>query len=246
MTQAPDRRWRWPHAEPGAVTWWRRALHWFGKDFLFRWILLPLTGGCTVYGAENLPPGGGAVLAANHVSFADPPWIGACVHRRVYAMAKRELFEAPVFGWIIHSVFAFPVDRSIADHVALRHGIDLVSRGEILLIFPEGGRSPDGEIRQGSIAPAMVAGRAGVPIIPTAIVGTERVLPRGAKFFRRHRTAIAFGEPVMVTPDADGRLSRAVLDAATNDVMDRIRALRAFLLDRAAAKDAPAERRSRD
>jgi 1-acyl-sn-glycerol-3-phosphate acyltransferase len=242
VTQAPDRHWRWPHAEPGAPVWWRRVLQWFGKDLLFRWILLPLTGGCSIYGAENLPRSGGAVLAANHVSFCDPPWIGACVRRRVYAMAKRELFEVPVFGWIIHSVFAYPVDRSIADHVALRHGIDLVSRGEVLLIFPEGGRSLDGEVGEGSIAPAMVAGRAGVPIIPVAVIGTNKVLPRGSNYLHHHRTAIAFGEPMVVTPDADGRLSRAVLDAATSETMDRIRALRAFLLDRLAAKDAPPRR----
>jgi 1-acyl-sn-glycerol-3-phosphate acyltransferase len=244
VTPPSDPRWRWPHAEPGAVTWWRRALQWFGKDLIFRWILLPLTGGCSIYGAENLPRTGGAVLASNHVSFADPPWIGACVHRRVYAMAKRELFEAPIFGWIIHSVFAFPVDRSIADHVALRHGIDLVSRGELLLIFPEGGRSPDGEVQKGSIAPAMVAGRVGVPILPVAIVGTDRVLPRGAKFLHHHRTAIAFGEPMTVTPDAAGRLTRAVLDAATTELMDRIRALRAFLLERLAEEKAPRARPS--
>jgi 1-acyl-sn-glycerol-3-phosphate acyltransferase len=203
---------------------------------------MPLTGGCLIFGRENLPLQGGAVLAANHISFADPPWIGSVPHRRVYAMAKRELFETPVFGWIIHSILAYPVDRSIADHVALRHAIELVTRGELLLIFPEGGRSPDGEIQKGSIAPAMVAGRAGVPILPVAIVGTDRVLPRGAKFLHHHRTAIAFGEPMMVTPDADGRLTRVVLDAATTEVMDRIRALRAFLLERLAEEKAPRAR----
>lgn len=243
MTPASDRRWRWHHPEPGAPTWWRRAAYWFGKNVVFRWLLIPLTGGRSVHGVENVPRHGGAVLAPNHISFADPPWIGSAVPRRVYFMAKRELFEAPVFGRIIHSVFAYPVDREAADRAAIRHAIDLVTRGELLLVFPEGGRSETGEVGEGGIAPAMIAGRAGVPLIPAAVLGTDRVLPRHSKRLHRAHTTVAFGEPILVEPDADGHLSRDALEAATATLMARIRDLRAALL---AAEDARVARRSDD
>jgi 1-acyl-sn-glycerol-3-phosphate acyltransferase len=229
---ATERRWKWPHPEPGAPTWWRRVLFWFGKNVVFRWTLIPLTGGRTVYGVGNVPREGGAVLAANHISFADPPWVGSAQPRRSYFMAKRELFEVPIFGWIIHGVFAYPVDRGVADRAAIRYAIDLVSKGELLLIFPEGGRSEDGEVGEGGIAPAMVAGRAGVPIIPAAVVGTDGVLRRGSAMLHRHHTAVVFGEPIMVEADADGHLSRDAIEAATTKLMDRIRELRAWLLER--------------
>ncbi len=191
---------------------------------------MPLLGGKEVYGKENVPLEGGAIVAPNHVSYVDPPLVAACLPRRTYFMAKRELFELPILGRFMHDNYAFPVERRGSDLVALRHAVEVLKAGELLLIFPEGTRSEDGEIGPGELGCALVAGRAGVPIVPCAVVGTERILPRGAKMLHRGRLYCAFGEPLRVERDAEGRLSREVLQAATDTLMERLRTLRQQML----------------
>jgi len=222
------RDWRWRRREPAAFTWPRRALYRAGW-VLTRWVAAPLLGGLEVAGVENIPREGGAVIAPNHNSHLDPPYVGAALPRPTYFMAKRELFEVPIFGWLIYNVFAYPVERGTPDRFAIRKAIELVSAGHLLLIFPEGTRSPDGTIQEGELGPAMVAGRAGVPIIPCAVSGTRRILPPGAKWPRRARTYVAFGEGVWVEAKGDERLARSALETATRELMARIRALHAEL-----------------
>jgi len=192
-------------------------------------VVAPLLGGLEVSGLENVPREGGAIIAPNHNSHLDPPYVGAALSRPTYFMAKRELFEVPVFGWLIYNVFAYPVERGTPDRFAIRKAIELVSAGHLVLIFPEGTRSPDGTIQEGELGPAMVAARGGVPIIPCAVSGPLRVLPPGAKWPRRSRVRIAFGEPVWVEAVGDAPPSRDALQAATDQLMDRLRALHAEL-----------------
>jgi 1-acyl-sn-glycerol-3-phosphate acyltransferase len=200
------------------------------QRIIFPALFFPLLGGREIYGVENVPATGGAVVAPNHVSYLDPPIVAACLPRPTYFMAKRELFEVPFLGWFIHTHRAFPVERGTADTAALRHAIDVVRQGQLLIIFPEGTRSQDGTIGEGELGCALVAGRACVPIIPCAVVGTDRMLPRGARFLRRARIYVAFGEPVSVMPDDQGRLTRAQLRAATEVLMSRLQALHQNLL----------------
>ncbi|MBC7287759.1 MAG: 1-acyl-sn-glycerol-3-phosphate acyltransferase [Armatimonadetes bacterium] len=226
------RRWRWKKLDPvppdRPVCW----LYRFAKSVVFPYIIFPLLGGREVFGTENIPQEGGAVIAPNHVSFLDPPLVAACLPRRTYFMAKRELFEPPLFGELIHSLYAFPVERGLGDRGALQRAIELVKAGELVIIFPEGTRSRDGKIGEGQLGPAIVAGRAARPIVPCAILGTERMLPPGTKLPRRARFYISFGQPVWVLPDEQGRLSRQVLQAATDEVMRRIREMHAELKKR--------------
>jgi 1-acyl-sn-glycerol-3-phosphate acyltransferase len=197
--------------------------------------VFPLLGGREVWGVENVPRTGGAVIAPNHASYLDPPLVAACLPRSTYFMAKQELFEVPLLGWLIYHLGAFPVQRGTADRLAIRYAVELLKAGELLIVFPEGTRSADGRIGEGELGPALMAGRAGVPIVPTAILGTERALPRGAKCLRRARIYVAFGEPLTVLPDCSGRLARPVLEAATTELMRRIRALHEMLRARRAA-----------
>ncbi len=179
-TPEPPRRWTWPHY---------RCVQW-GLPRILR-----MLGGFHVTGVENIPRVGGAVIASNHLSFLDPPVVGSALPRRTYYFAKSELF-VPVFGWIIRKCYAFPVERGGADTRALRHAIDLLRAGELLTMFPEGTRSQDGQVHECDLGAALAAARAGVPLVPCALTGTNEVLPVGAKYFHRGKIAISFGEPI--------------------------------------------------
>ncbi len=203
----PPRSWTWPHYNLVRV----------GIPALWA-----LCGGWRVDGQHNVPDSGGAVIAPNHVSYFDPPAVGCSLKRRTYYMAKQELFQIPVFGFIIRKCYAFPVARGTADREAIRHAINLLRAGELLVIFPEGARSPDGKLMAGDIGAALVATRAGVPIIPCALYGTDKVLPRHAKFLHRHRVHVTFGEPITWEEAGGGRVGKEQLQQITDRVMNSI------------------------
>ena len=141
-----------------------------------------------VTGAEHVPADGPLILAANHVSYFDPPVIAAATTRRLSFFAKKELFEFGPFGRYISALGAFPVDRSRGDMAAMRHTLALLKDGHALVIFPEGGRNVDGtaEAKDGV---AFLARMSGAAVVPTALSGTE-----ATKRFRPIR--VAFGEPM--------------------------------------------------
>jgi len=213
MRKAPEpvRRWTWPHYYFGA--WLARTL-------------CRLLGGYRVTGRANIPARGGAVICSNHISYLDPPVLGAgFVPRRTYFMAKKELFEVPVLGEMIRKCYAFPVDRGTTDREAIRHGIELLEQGELLVVFPEGGRSPDGSLQPGNIGPALMATRAHVPIIPAALKETDRIMPRGKGGLHRGRVQVDYGEPI--PPDRFGGddPDKAALQDLTEAVMQAIHEL---------------------
>ncbi|MFP3903502.1 MAG: lysophospholipid acyltransferase family protein [Armatimonadota bacterium] len=199
------RSWTWPH-------------YYICRTLAY--CIFRLAGGYEVRGKENVPEGG-ALLAANHISYADPPAVGTAFRQRCYYFAKRQLFEIPLFGPFIRSLYAFPVNREGVDRKAIRNAAQLLKTGEKVIIFPEGGRSPDGTLQEGTEGAAFIAKLADAPIVPTALAGTDEVLPRGSIFLHRGKTTVSFGEPVYVTDyrDEEGDID---LRAATDEVMKRI------------------------
>jgi len=207
-TPEPVRRWTWPHYYLGA---------WLGRT------ICRLAGGYRVTGREHVPKTGGAVICANHISYLDPPVLGSgLTPRRAYYMAKKELFQNPILGWLIRTCYAFPVDRGTTDREAIRHGIELLQAGELLVVFPEGGRSPDGSIQPGNVGPALMATRAGVPIIPAAIKGTNQVMPRGKGGLHRGRVQVDYGPALSPARFAPGRADKRALQEFTEAVMQAI------------------------
>lgn len=204
----PPRSWTWPHY------WMCRQM---GR-LLFR-----LAGGFEVGGLENIPEGG-ALLAANHISYADPPAVGCALPKRCYYFAKRQLFEIPLFGAFIRSVYAFPVNREGTDRTAIRHAVGLLEAGEKVTIFPEGTRSPDGTLQEANTGAAFIAKLADAPMVPTALVGTDDFLPRGSLFIHRAKITVSFGEPVYID-DFTGQDGKPDLRAATDTLMGRIGAM---------------------
>lgn len=185
-----------------------------------------LFGRLRVTGREQIPRAGGVLLASNHTSYMDPPLVGVATHiRPVWFMAKSELFDIPVLGPIIRGVHAFPVKRGTADRQALRYAHELLTTGKALTVFIEGGRSHDGRLMEPELGVAMMAVKAGVPIVPVALIDADKLLPPRAKFFKFSRVRVAFGEPVETAHLAGKHTDRQTLMTVSETVMRRIAAL---------------------
>jgi len=146
-------------------------------------IWLGLLHNIKIYGRENLPRRGAFIMAANHVSYADPPVVGvACAPIGMHFMAKKELFESRKWGWWFKAVQCIPISRDDKDIRATKQAIDSLKKGRNLAIFPEGTRSATGELQEAELGASFLASKAGVPVVPVYIDGTDKVLPKGGKY----------------------------------------------------------------
>lgn len=172
----------------------------------------------SVSGADRLPAKGAVVLAANHRHYLDPVFLAVAARRPVAYMAKAELFHVPVLGAVVKGLYAFPVHRGAGDRAALRAAAKVLARGRALGIFPEGTRQPGPGLGAPHAGAAVLALQAGAPIVPTAIVGTDRIgRPEGGRFAP---VSVRFGEALM--PDVDAADRRAEIDRLTDAMMDAI------------------------
>lgn len=149
----------------------------------------------TVYGVENIPREGGAIIAPNHQSFLDIPIVGSALPRKMHTLGKKEFIEGKG-SWFYKRMGGIPINRNSADLTGLKLAIDTLKQGNLLLMFPEGTRSTNGrvgEIRKGAI---FISYKALVPVIPTGIVGTEKALPKDARFPKPVHIVITFGKPI--------------------------------------------------
>ncbi|MFH1415894.1 MAG: lysophospholipid acyltransferase family protein [Elusimicrobiota bacterium] len=153
--------------------------------FLFR-IIFRVAFRLNVYGRYNMPAGP-CLIVSNHNSLIDPPLVSSCLRRPIYFMAKKELFDIPVFGDLIRSAHAFPVNRHAADLSTVKKAIKLLKSGRSLLLFPEGTRKKsDKKIHRGV---SLLAHKAGVPVVPCRLFNNE-------KPYRFRRLACRIGKPV--------------------------------------------------
>ena len=146
-----------------------------------------------VIGAENIPQNGAFILAANHVSNWDPPFLGTFIEREVCYMGKEELFKNPVMAWICRHLYVFPVKRGAADKTAIKTAVKILRDGKCLGIFPEGTRSKTGKLGKAEAGVSLIAAMTKAPIIPAAIVDTEKIFSRAVKF---PRLAVVYGAPM--------------------------------------------------
>ncbi|WP_182544927.1 lysophospholipid acyltransferase family protein [Halosaccharopolyspora lacisalsi] len=156
-----------------------------------------------VEGRGNVPHAGAAILVSNHLSVADSFFMPLQMPRRVTFLAKREYFtgkgiKGRLKKYFFSGVGQVPIDRSsgAAAQAALDTGIRLLREGKLLGIYPEGTRSPDGRLYKGKTGVARMALEAEVPVIPIAMIGTDRVNPLGSKMWRPYRIRIRVGEPL--------------------------------------------------
>jgi 1-acyl-sn-glycerol-3-phosphate acyltransferase len=184
-------------------------------------------GGMRVEGREHLPERGGVILAANHASYLDPLVVGLAVPKPFWSMAKEPLFRIPVLRSVMRFFRAFPVRPDAADRGALRQAAEILEAGEMLLIFPEGSCSRTGELLPFRPGLALIALRAGTPIVPTAVIGTGRALPPDVYRLRRvpGGLVVRFGPPIDPADLPPGLERKEQLEALTERVELAIRGL---------------------
>lgn len=146
-----------------------------------------------VIGAENIPKDGAFILAANHVSNWDPPFLGTFIDREVCYMGKEELFKNPIMAAVCRGLHVFPVKRGAADKTAIKTAIKILKDGKCLGIFPEGTRSKTGKLGKAESGVSLIAAMTKAIIIPAAIVDTEKIFSQ-EKFFPR--LAVVYGKPM--------------------------------------------------
>ena len=181
-------------------------------------LILAIVTNRDVKGAENVPKSGAFILTSNHFSLGDPPILTGTFPRRVAWMAKKELFDIPIFGKLYSMGGFIPVRRFEGDLHALRLSQQALRRGLVLGMFPEGTRS-GGRLGRGEPGSAIIAIRAGAPILPVAIWGTEHVkLPRD--LFRRTNVNIRYGKPFRLPRSK--KMTKEQVAAGTDEIMRQI------------------------
>jgi 1-acyl-sn-glycerol-3-phosphate acyltransferase len=158
-------------------------------------LILWINGGVVVKGKENIPREGGVIIAANHISYIDPPLLGAVLPRRATFMARKGLFEVPVLSWGMRQT-AIPVDREKTQPSTIKESVRRLKKGEVIVLFPEGRRSETGELLEAKRGIGMVASLSRVPIVPALITGTDRALPVNARWLKRAKITVVFDKPI--------------------------------------------------
>lgn len=175
-----------------------------------------------ILGAENIPAEGGFILSANHLSNWDPPFLATFIEREVCYMAKEELFKNPIFAAAIRALHVFPVKRGAADKNAIKNAVKILKGGGCLGLFPEGTRSKTGKIGKAESGVSLIASMTKVPIIPAAIVNTEKIFSAAVKF---PRLAIVFGKPISFSGNAKDKDELANF---AQEIMIEVAKLKAF------------------
>jgi 1-acyl-sn-glycerol-3-phosphate acyltransferase len=162
---------------------------------IFR-LFFRIYGRWEVIGRDNVPKAGPVIIAPNHVSFADPPLVGAALTRECRFMARHDLWDKKIMKWLMPRIGAFPVHRGKMDRQAIRLGLEALAQGYALVVFPEGARSDDGKLQRGELGTALFVQKSGAPVVPTAVIGAYEMLPPHAKKLTRSKVKCVFGKPL--------------------------------------------------
>lgn len=198
--------------------------------WLFKYVLLgpilKLVGRPRVEGLENLPARGPAILASNHLAVVDSFYLPMAVPRRIYFLAKSEYFtgtgpKGAFQKWFFTAVGQIPIDRTGADAAAgaLIAARRKLEEGELMGMYPEGTRSPDGRLFKGKTGLARIAMETGVPVIPVAMINTEKLNPPGTTIPRPARITVKIGKPLDFSRFEGMNGNRFIERAVTDEIM---------------------------
>lgn len=200
-----------------------RLLYFVVRNFL--WLLMLVWLRVRVTGRRNVPASGAFILAPIHRSAVDIPLASLAVHRRVRFMGKDSLWKKRPIGVFLSALGGFPVTRGSADLEALKRCITVLANGEPLVMFPEGTRQFGAKVHPLFDGPAYVALKAGVPIVPVGIGGSEHVMSKGSKSIRSQRCRVVVAAPIY-PPDTAGKAPRDIVAELTAELSDSLQ--RAF------------------
>ncbi len=193
------------------------------------WVIGPLL--TTVFrpwvkGLENVPRTGPLIVVCNHLSFVDSVFLPLMIDRQMAFLAKGDYFTGKgIKGWFIRffmtSAGQLPIDRSggKASEASLNAGLQVLADGGVLAIYPEGTRSPDGRMYRGRTGVARMILEAHVPVIPAAVIGTEKVMPLGSNIPKVHRVGVVIGEPLDFSRFEGMESDRFVLRSITDEII---------------------------
>jgi 1-acyl-sn-glycerol-3-phosphate acyltransferase len=149
-----------------------------------------------VFGAGNVPKSGPVILAANHASFMDPPLIGAGLSREINYLARESLFRFPLVGAVIRALHAVPVDRDGGGARGLKNIIERLHAGGGIVLFPEGTRTPDGNLQRAHSGVGLMVLKSAALVVPVRVFGTFAAYGRKKSFPRPYRVAVKYGVPI--------------------------------------------------
>jgi 1-acyl-sn-glycerol-3-phosphate acyltransferase len=184
-------------------------------------LLAKLFYGFRIIHRERVIQTGPVILATNHQSFLDPPLAGNAADRAIFFLAKKSLMEVPILGWLLPKLNVIPVNLEGGDRSALKALIRILSAGECALVFPEGTRTPDGNLQPAQPGLGLVVAKTRAPVVPMRIFGAFEVWPIHGKLRIRGKITIVVGEPIHFSEadfagggkDLYTRLSQRVMDA---------------------------------
>ena len=172
-------------------------------------------------GAANIPATGPCLVVANHSSYLDPAVLGRACPRKIHFLIARTVFVCPGLQWFFRRMDAVPVSFDGSDAAALRVAMRLLSAGRVVGIFPEGGRSKEGELAGARVGAALLASHSRCPVVPVGIRGAREALPVGAMLPRPRRIEVAFGAPFVVVREG-GRGQRRRLEEVGTRMMREV------------------------
>ena len=184
-------------------------------------LLAKLFYGFRIIHRERVIQTGPVILATNHQSFFDPPLAGNAADRPIFFLAKKSLIDVPILGWLLPKLNVIPVNLEGGDRSALKGLIRILSAGECALVFPEGTRTPDGNLQLAEPGLGLVIAKTRAPVVPMRIFGAFDAWPIGGRIRLGPKITIVVGEPIYFS-DADfegggrdlyARLSQRVMDA---------------------------------
>ena len=173
-----------------------------------------------IEGRENIPDAG-CLIISNHVSFMDPTTVGWAIPREIYYLGRKTLFKPPFWSWFLPICNVLPIDRDGHDITGLRRIIKKLQDGHSVLLFPEGTRSPDGNLQPAELGAALIAVKANVPILPTRVFGTYESLSRHTGRLKFHPIRVVIGHPYRPTLPA-GKADKTAYQSVADEMMSKI------------------------
>ncbi len=179
-----------------------------------------------VVGTENFPRQGPYLIASNHASHLDPPLVGSHISKQMRFFARKSLWNTRIVGWWLDRVETIPVERDSGDIGAIKRVLQALKEDRAVVLFPEGTRSPDGQLQKAKAGVGFMACKTGVPVVPCrvfdsfAAFGKGRLLPNFGS-----PVTIVFGAPIPASEYDDPGAGKARYEKAAQCIMDRIAAL---------------------